>query len=315
MRRRVALALMIIVLVFAGILGARAVSMAQQGKEKDSRVEEMQEPTKEGFNNLSVNRNLLIEDSEVIAHGTIYLRLYIDLTDEEVRMINREHPRFLNRISLLGWQREGNRFFRMVSAKNVDLHFGDEIVSVKSGRYAFLAEEDSASEQRQELRRLIEEKRAKAGIKDGRAVLPFTMSVRGVTIPAKDLEVANFDAGIDESSPVKMDIIENIEYRTMKANMHHGHDSHGKSGSPMERCMDYNGPMSNGKNYAAHDPRAWVNFVCSDCDLAGAGRCVSCWNDHRVGGCQANHGKVCSKYIGHSSSYHKHKWSQCKYCL
>ena len=68
------------------------------------------------------------------------------------------------------------------------------------------------------------------------------------------------------------------------------------------RCLDYNGWWTDGGNYPKDDWRAYRNFVMSDCDRA----LVFCVFDHVVGGCVANHGHSCSRFIGHDSFYHKH---------
>lgn len=75
---------------------------------------------------------------------------------------------------------------------------------------------------------------------------------------------------------------------------------------PMEgRCLDYNGTYTDGKNYPKSDPRAFRNFIGSDCSIALSRG--YCGGDHINGGCYKNHGgKLCSDLIGHSSSYHTH---------
>lgn len=306
----------------AVIIGLGIVAMAPSGAKRLPKAQAVASPAKpteqrrDSADSVSMNGQLPVESTEVVAHGTVYERLYIDLSDDDLDTIKREAPRFLNRITLLGWVREGNRFYRMVPARDVRLRFGNEVIDVRNGSYALVAQESAAPGERRELKRALTERRAATSSVGGYAALPFEVSLQNVPIPGEHLQILSEDVGRDPMDPVRLDIVENVDFRELKAQMHHDHASTAQSASaPMERCMDYNGPMSNGGNYGVNDPRAWVNFVCSDCDLAGAGRCVSCWTDHFVGGCQLHHGKVCSYYIGHSSSYHKHSWSQCKYCI
>jgi hypothetical protein len=290
-------------MLLTAIVSGAVVVAQRTAPEQEAEQVERQEP-------VSLSAPDLPSDSrEVVAYGTVRMKLYIDLSDAEISMISREYPGFFDHISLVGWQREGRRFFRTAPAQGLTLHLGEHEVRLASERYAIVVEKGTASDERRRLQQYFEEERRPIGRSVAQSDQPFSLTLRGVRIPQRDIEVTNVDLGFDESFPINVDLVENISYRELKAH------SHGGSHGPMERCMDYNGPMSNGKNYSITNARAWVNFVCSDCDLAGAGRCVSCWNDHRVGGCQKNHGKVCSYYIGHSSSYHKHKWSQCRYCL
>ncbi len=70
------------------------------------------------------------------------------------------------------------------------------------------------------------------------------------------------------------------------------------------RCMDYNGPFSDGGNYPKSHWRAYTNFIGSDCDIALL--YGYCYLDHYVGGCEENHGQLCSSLIGHNPDYHVH---------
>lgn len=261
----------------------------------------------------SVNRaDLTPDESEVVVYGKVSMVLYIDLSDSDIRAIAKDHPKFFNKIGLMGWERKGTRFFRKAPATGIELRFEDQTARIQRGTYAILAEEGEGADLRNRLKERFEVKaRGTAG------EAPFELTTGGIAIPQHMIELSAFDPGIDESSALNADVTILVNYRELKAQMCHlpkkGEPQ--RVTGPMERCMDYNGPWSDGKNHPVTNPRAWVNFICSDCDLAGAGKCVSCWLDHVRGGCQKNHGKVCSHYIGHSSSYHKHKWSNCRYCL
>ena len=69
------------------------------------------------------------------------------------------------------------------------------------------------------------------------------------------------------------------------------------------RCLDYNGPYGNQRNYSRRYWRSWVNFIGSDCDVAFFA--AQCWRDVS-GGCWRN--PNCSPVIHHSWRYHRHRW-------
>lgn len=68
-------------------------------------------------------------------------------------------------------------------------------------------------------------------------------------------------------------------------------------GEGVPRCIDYNGPLGNGKNDQGK-LQSIINFIGSDCDRAMAKGL--CWDEHSngAGGCYKSHGgKLCSELI------------------
>lgn len=68
-------------------------------------------------------------------------------------------------------------------------------------------------------------------------------------------------------------------------------------------CNRFNGPFSDGVHYAKTNPKAYTNFISSDCDIALANSTV-CWGWDYCN--QSGPAAGCSIEIGHSTKYHKH---------
>lgn len=69
-------------------------------------------------------------------------------------------------------------------------------------------------------------------------------------------------------------------------------------------CNRFNGPNSDDVHYRKTNPKAWINFVGSDCDLALA-RSTVCWGHSYCN--QSGPAAGCSLKIGHSTRYHRHR--------
>lgn len=68
-------------------------------------------------------------------------------------------------------------------------------------------------------------------------------------------------------------------------------------------CNRFNGPASDDVHYKKTNPKAWVNFAGSDCDLALV-RSTVCWGHSYCN--QSGPAGGCSIVIGHSAKYHRH---------
>lgn len=68
-------------------------------------------------------------------------------------------------------------------------------------------------------------------------------------------------------------------------------------------CNRFNGPASDSVHYKKGNPKAWINFVGSDCDLALISSTV-CWGHSYCN--QSGPAGGCSIKIGHSAKFHKH---------
>lgn len=263
-------------------------------------------------------------ESNIIAHGNIQIKLYREFTNTEMKEIEKEYPEFLDKLTYLGWRYDGQKLYHFWPAGEIKIKLNNEQVDVKDGKYTLLAKRGFSEEQRKKLKNSFRQERKKASS-------PVTLFFQNKEIPKEMLEVANLELGLNSKNPLTLDIIINVEYLTMKSKgMCHQEDESSNNtatnypyirkasynnpqSEPMERCMDYNGPMSDGVNYPKTDWRAFRNFVGSDCYLTF---CVLpiCLLDHLVGGCQKAHIVLCSTFIGHSHYYHQHSWSdgQCK---
>lgn len=68
-------------------------------------------------------------------------------------------------------------------------------------------------------------------------------------------------------------------------------------------CNRFNGPSSDDIHYRNTNPKAWVNFAESDCDIALA-QSTLCYGHSYCN--QSGPAAGCSTEIGHSTTYHKH---------
>lgn len=252
------------------------------------------------------------EPAEVVAHGTVESRLYIDLTNAEIRQIRRVQPRFFTDIRLMGWHQKGNRLYSASPATGLQLQLDGRSVAVEAGRYALVESRAKAHIKRHELKSQMQQEGASA-VKN--RIKVFYM---GHELPAGSVEVLSAESGERKDSAPRLNLTVNFEFRSWREQMHkshgswkqageHHHAQTSSNGNPMDvRCLDYNGPFSDGGNYPKTHWRAFMNFVGSDCDLSFISCGALCAKDHMVGGCATNHKKLCSAIINHSTSYHKH---------
>lgn len=68
-------------------------------------------------------------------------------------------------------------------------------------------------------------------------------------------------------------------------------------------CNRFNGPLTDNVHYAKTNPKAYINFAGSDCDIALANSTV-CWGWDYCN--QSGPAAGCSIVIGHSDKYHNH---------
>lgn len=234
----------------------------------------------------------------LIAAGSVNARVVFEFTEAEIAHIERQIPAFWDQLRLLGWQREGDSAVRVVPARGAVIHRDGERILIKESQFAFVGPQSFARSAREEFSRSPR----------------LTVSVMDVTVPSEQVAIIQHSDATD--SPLRVDILININVRNGEAQMCHTRSTRtpftilpdATSSEPMdpERCLDYNGTNTDGNNYPRSDWRAWRNFVGSDCDIAlGQGYCwseyitkKSCWETHGE--------RICSKLIGHSTSYHTH---------
>jgi hypothetical protein len=288
---------LVVVAAAALTLTAAGVSLARSGQHL------LHQPDPEmvvgGMSDVAVNRPLAGSGrDEVAAAGSVVVQEFVDVTEDEIRLLDAESPGFLDQVILHGWQREGNRFSRQLPARGVELRRGsDEPIRIRESRFAVVLERD--------------DRRGRESL--ARDDKPFDVTFEDTPLPHAGIEFKR-SVSPRNGAPVTIDVTVSINYRDIKTGMCHLDQQQPNrriqtNASPMAeaRCLDYNGPYSDGKNYTLSDIRAWRNAIFSDCDLAlSAGYC---WTEHITKkGCYATHGnRVCSALIGHSSSYHKHR--------
>lgn len=68
-------------------------------------------------------------------------------------------------------------------------------------------------------------------------------------------------------------------------------------------CNRFNGPLSDSVHYAKTNPKAYINFINSDCDIALANSTV-CWGWSYCN--QSGPAAGCSIEIGHYNKFHQH---------
>jgi len=83
---------------------------------------------------------------------------------------------------------------------------------------------------------------------------------------------------------------------------HHIPDVHLQE-SAAYKCLDYNGWLGDQKHYPHYGPKAWINFLGSDCNLAYMQ--AACWRDNSPHAFCNGKGS-CSLKINHSPKYHRH---------
>jgi hypothetical protein len=235
----------------------------------------------------------------LVATGSVYAKATFEMTEAELSEIEARAPEFWDHLRLAGWEREGNAAVRLVPARGAVIRRDGEEITIRESRYAFVEGRGLARSAREEFNR------------DPRVVV----EVEGVRVPAERVKVLRSASAAGE--PLRADVVLTFNLRDTAPGMCHidAKDSRHKvqanaTGSPMNdlRCLDYNGPFSDGGNYDKNTWRAFYNFMGSDCELAlykGY-----CWTEHFTGrGCSLTHGgKTCSVLIGHSPNYHKHKF-------
>jgi hypothetical protein len=225
----------------------------------------------------------------LVATGSVYAKVSFEITQAELSEIEVQAPEFWDHLRLLGWERENNRAVRMVPARGAVIRRDGEEITIRESRYAFV-----------EGRGLVRDARAEFA-RDPRV----TVQVADVIVPAEQVEVMRSVSM--SGDPLRADVIININLRDSTPRMCHIEPRGGGRGietnataQPMtdQRCLDYNGPFTNGVNYEYNTWRRFYNFAGSD------------WTEHITKkGCYATHGsKTCSRLIGHSSSYHKHSF-------
>lgn len=236
---------------------------------------------------------------ELVATGSVYARFRFNFADEELAEIEAQAPEFWNHMRLVGWEREGNSVTRLVPARGAIIRRDGESILIRESRYAF-----------------VEGKPLVRGAREDFAREPrIAVEVEDVKVGSERVEVLRVSG--DSGGPVRADIIINVDLRETSPGMCHlppkgsgGRVQSHAAGSPMKdlRCLDYNGPFTDGVNYETNTWRRFNNFAGSDCELAlykGY-----CWTEHFTKrSCQSTHGgKTCSALIGHSQNYHKHKF-------
>lgn len=98
------------------------------------------------------------------------------------------------------------------------------------------------------------------------------------------------------------DLFDHMDSEQFKISLRKGYGDKYYSGDWVH-CNRFNGPASDDVHYPKSNPRSWVNFAGSDCDLALI-RSTVCWGHSYCN--QSGPAGGCSIKIGHSARYHRH---------
>ncbi|WP_053594312.1 hypothetical protein [Lysinibacillus sp. FJAT-14222] len=223
-----------------------------------------------------------IQDGNVQGKAGIVMK--IDLTEEDKKLLGDEDE-FLKEVEKEGWKKTENGYEKFYPAKNGSLTINEQEVELTANG-TFAINEDDAN-------------------------LDIQFKANGQEIKTN---VKN-----DKNKSQSIDLVKTINFKDFAKSMdgemtstENGKSSRSEVGqkhSPGDRvhCNRFNGSVSNHRYYNHWDPRAWKNFVGSDCDYAFLS--YDCQNDYTSNtncrGLQSAYNyKNCSWALYHSNRYH-----------
>lgn len=123
----------------------------------------------------------------------------------------------------------------------------------------------------------------------------------------KDNEIINVSSLLDDTVDTTESLNSEVSFRSASPGIYSPVPAHGskvyRTGDKVH-CNRFNGPRSDNKHYSKKSPRAYINFIGSDCAVAVSKGLCKPVSDH----CNTSityHRGWCSAQLGRSINYHK----------
>lgn len=216
------------------------------------------------------NRDTVMSQLPTVADGTVKLRLEAEFTADQMSQISSD---VIQKALEHGWIKTKKGYAKYYPLEGVKLMARDQEALTDSNGYYALSHPVQSSQ--------------------------MELSYNGYNLPSSAYIISEKNDRVEfiiEKKFAEASCCSDID----QTNMHKAPSLTATRSIP---CNDYNGFLGNFVNYPSTDPRAWINFLFSDCDWAFSK--FGCWQDHLPN--RACNGAVnCSPAIGHSMNAHRH---------